>query len=238
LYSSSHNTVSVGKLWERYFELFIKTIEKLVIGKNILEIGDPSGRIANNCHGFSNWYIIEPNKNKNIVFKENIHFISNFFDEKFTIDRKIEIIVHSHLFEHMYSPNSFLKKCNEILTDNGEMIFGIPNMEHICLNELSPGIGIFFEHTIFLNKENVSCMLKKNGFRIIEIIDYENHSIIYRVKKDCFIDCAISNNICINDYSHLFINTIKECIKFAKEGRSISTNESQFCSLHTHMVVD
>ena len=36
----------------------------------------------------------------------------------------------------------------------------------------------------------------------------------------------------------LFINTIKECIKFAKEGRSISTNESQFCSLHTHMVVD
>ena len=36
----------------------------------------------------------------------------------------------------------------------------------------------------------------------------------------------------------LFINTIKECIKFAKQGRSISTNESQFCSLHTNMMFD
>ena len=67
LYSSSHNTVSVGKVWEGYFQLFCRTIEPFVINKNILEIGDPSGRIANASNGFSNWYIIEPNKNENIV---------------------------------------------------------------------------------------------------------------------------------------------------------------------------
>jgi SAM-dependent methyltransferase len=172
LYSSSHNTVSVGKVWEGYFTLFCKTIEQLIINKNILEIGDPSGRIANASSGFSNWYIIEPNKNENIVFKQNIHFISAFFDENFNINKieknkTIDIIVHSHVFEHMYSPNTFLKKCYEILVDDGEMIFGIPNMEHIALNELAPCLGIFFEHTIFLNKENVSGMLIKNGFKII-----------------------------------------------------------------------
>ena len=115
LYSSSHNTVSVGKVWEGYFELFCKTIESHVINKNILEIGDPSGRIANVSDGFSNWYIIEPNKNENIMFKKNIHFISDFFDEDFIINNKthqsIDIIIHSHVFEHMYSPNTFLHLC-------------------------------------------------------------------------------------------------------------------------------
>jgi hypothetical protein len=36
----------------------------------------------------------------------------------------------------------------------------------------------------------------------------------------------------------LFINTIEECINFVKEGRSITTNESKFCSLHTNMMFD
>ena len=36
----------------------------------------------------------------------------------------------------------------------------------------------------------------------------------------------------------LFINTIKECIKFVKEGRNIPSNESQVDSLHTHIVFD
>lgn len=220
LYSSSHNTVSVGKVWEGYFQLFCKTIEKLVINKNLLEIGDPSGRIANYCNGFSNWYIIEPNKNTNIVFKDNIHFICDFFDEKFTIDKKIDIVVHSHVFEHMYSPNLFLKKCHEILIDDGEMIFGIPNMEYIRINELAPCFGIFYEHTIFLNKENVQYLLETNGFEIIEVTDYESHSIIYhvkKVKKENFGKSVISNIFCINNYNDLFMNTIYKWTSFIEK---------------------
>jgi predicted SAM-dependent methyltransferase len=213
LYSSSHNTVSVGKVWEGYFQLFCKTIEDLIINRNVLEIGDPSGRIANVSDGYTNWYIIEPNKKNNIIFKENIHFISDFFNESFIINEKIDVIIHSHVFEHIYSPNHFLKKCYEILKDDGEMIFGIPNMEHIGINELAPCMGVFFEHTIFLNKENVLYMLEKNGFQIIEIIDYENHSTIYRTKKH---DKNINhtNHICIQNYSELFIQTINKWITF------------------------
>jgi predicted SAM-dependent methyltransferase len=226
LYSSSHNTVSVGKVWEGYFQLFCKIIETHIINKNIIEIGDPSGRIANASNGFSNWYIVEPNKNETIIFKKNIHFISDFFDENFNINGKIkekqsiDIIVHSHVFEHMYSPNTFLKKCYEILTASGEMIFGIPNMQHIALNELAPCLGIFFEHTIFLNKENVSYMLIKNGFKIIEILDYENHSIIYhvkKVKKENIIDSKLSNNIHITNYNDLFMNTIYKWKSFIEK---------------------
>jgi len=136
LYSSSHNTESVGKVWKEYFQLFYKTIEDLIINKNILEIGYPSGKIANTSNGFSNWYIIEPNKNNNIDFKENIHFINDFFNENFTIDKKIDIIIHSHVFEHRYDLNVFLKKCYEIVDMDGNIIFGIGNMEYIEINNL------------------------------------------------------------------------------------------------------
>ena len=113
-----------------------------------------------------------------------------------------------------------VKKCYEILIDDGEMIFGIPNMEQIMLNELAPCLGIFFEHTIFLNKENVSFMLHKNGFKVIKIIDYDSHSIIYHVKKmskENIDEYTISNNICITNYNYSFINTIDKWKKFIEK---------------------
>ena len=54
-------------------------------------------------------------------------------------------------------------------------------------------------------------MLIENGFKIIEILDYENHSIIYhvqKVKKENIIDSTLSNNICITNNSNLFMKTI------------------------------
>jgi 2-polyprenyl-3-methyl-5-hydroxy-6-metoxy-1,4-benzoquinol methylase len=137
LYSESHNYTSVGKVWDGYFKLFCNLIYSHTAKKNILEIGDPSGKIANALDNYNKWYIVEPNKNKNIQFDKNIEFITGFFDENFYIYEKIDLIVHSHLFEHIYEPNKFLKKCWDLLQDNGEMFFGIPNMEHIADNKIS-----------------------------------------------------------------------------------------------------
>jgi SAM-dependent methyltransferase len=183
LYSDSHNYTSVGKVWENYFKLFINKIEPIIKNKNILEIGDPSGKIALNANEYNKWYIVEPNKNSNIVFDKNIFFIEQFFDDNFKIDDKIDMIVHSHLFEHIYEPNKFLKNCHNILSNNGEMFFGVPNMQHFSESDICPFLGVFFEHTIFLNKENITYLLENNHFEVIEIIDYENHSTLYHCKK-------------------------------------------------------
>ena len=183
LYSESHNNTSFGKVWEEYFKLFCNLINPITINKKILEIGDPSGKIANRLNNYNKWYIIEPNKNANINFNKNIEFIDGFFDEKFEINDNIDLIVHSHLFEHIYEPNKFLKKCRNLLKENGEMFFGVPNMEYIANSKISLFLGIFFEHNIFLNKTNISFMLNNNSFEILNIYDYENHSTIYHVKK-------------------------------------------------------
>jgi len=208
LYKFSHNVTSVGKTWENYFNLFIKTIQYIIQNKTILEIGCPSGKIANKCSQYNKWYIVDPNKNKSIMFNDNIVFIESFFDENFKLNEKVDIIIHSHLFEHIYSPNEFLQHCNKLLNDNGEMIFGVPNMEHMIDTTLFS--GMFFEHTLFLNKENITFLLNKNGFEIVNIFDYENHSTIYHTKKMEDKNKKTADEFNIKDYSNSFLQVIDE----------------------------
>lgn len=211
LYSESHNYVSVGKTWENYFKMFVEMLQPYIINKNVIEIGCPSGKIAQKVFGFKNYTIVDPNKDTNILLSENMFFDQTFFDENYKPDKPIDIIVHSHLFEHIYEPNKFLNTCYNLLANNGIMIFGIPNMEFISNNALSLFSGIFFEHTIFLNKENVSYMLNNNRFEIINIIYYENHSIIFHCQKKSILkNSLITNDFCgkITNYYHIFMRTI------------------------------
>jgi SAM-dependent methyltransferase len=225
LYSNSHNYNSVGETWKGYFQLFNENISKILKDKNILEIGCPSGKIALSHNNYNKWYIVEPNKNNSIDFNEKIIFIESFFDDKFQIDDKIDIIIHSHLFEHIYEPNNFLKKCYEILEENGEMIFGVPDMQHISEYNLSLFLGIFFEHTIFLNKDNIVYLLKRNGFDIIDIIDYKNHSMVYHVKKSKNITPVAL--VSVYNYYETFMNSISVFLNNIKYLNSIIENTNK-----------
>jgi predicted SAM-dependent methyltransferase len=225
LYSESHNYKSVGKIWENYFSTFLCKINPIIKNKKILEIGCPSGKLALNSNEYQKWFIVEPNKNKTVVFNDKIHFIEHFFDDDFSIDEKVDIIIHSHLFEHIYTPNRFLQKCYEILTDEGEMIFGVPNMEHFKNTDIVPFLGVFFEHTIFLCKENIGYLLDMNHFEIIDIIDYENHSTIYHCKKRNeklqTTKTYKDQNIQIPNYLDSFINSIQKYKNFIEHCNEI-----------------
>jgi 2-polyprenyl-3-methyl-5-hydroxy-6-metoxy-1,4-benzoquinol methylase len=220
LYSNSHNYTSVGNIWEKYFLLFIENIEELVNNKTVLEIGCPSGKIATNLKNYNKWYIVEPNKNPSVIFNEKITFINKYFDNDFTLEDNdgvgVSVIVHSHLFEHIYEPNSFLSKCCEILKDDGEMFFGVPNMQTFVDTTICPFLGVFFEHTIFLNKENITHLLKRNNFEIVNIIDYESHSTLYHCKK-IYPSCPIPvEPFSITNYYDSFFDTLDYYKTFIK----------------------
>jgi predicted SAM-dependent methyltransferase len=231
LYGGSHNYTSYGKVWEKYFDLFVSYIKSIVINKNILEIGDPSGKIALKLNDYNKWFIVEKNKNDKINFNEKITFIEQFFDDDFIINDKIDIIVHSHLFEHIYEPNKFLEKCYDILNDNGEMFFGVPNMQHFTETNICPFLGLFFEHTIFLNKENITYLLNKNNFEIIKIIDYEKHSTIYHCKKiignNIYNNTNITNNFTITNYYDNFEKSIVVYNEFLEKCNNIIINTNK-----------
>ena len=246
LYEKSHNFTSFGKIWNDYFTCLVDKLQPNITNKNILEIGCPSGKLAMNNINYNKWYIVDLNKNDSIKFNDKIHFIQGCFDKNFEINEKVDIITHSHLFEHIYEPNDFLKKCYELLVDDGEMIFGIPNMQYLADNDLCLFMGIFFEHTIFMNKKNVIYLLKKHSFEIVEIIDYLNHSTIYHVKKtkqlNIVLNVAHSYELQITDYFEKFMTCINKYKLFIDYCNSIicSTNKPVYifaASYNTQMIL-
>ena len=219
LYEHGHNYQVVGNSWKQYFSKFIDILIPYIKDKNILEIGCPSGKIANNCDNYNSWNIIDPNVK--IFDNKKINSISNFFDEKSRFDFNVDVIVHSHLFEHIYNPIPFLINCYNILEENGYMIFGIPNMEYIMKNKISLFMGIMFEHNIFYSVSNIIKMLEKTNFKIIDISFFKNHSIFFKVQKVNLITnkYTLTNNLFCTDNLDLkehFIKNIKyydECVK-------------------------
>jgi predicted SAM-dependent methyltransferase len=206
LYNTSHNTEIVGNTWLKYYDLFKSIINLYIEDKNILEVGCPSGKIAKLCNNFNKWYIVDINKHLDVE-KNNIFFIQDFFENNFLLNDNIDIIIHSHLFEHIYEPNIFLRKCYKILPNNGKMIFGIPNMEHMVDKTLF--MGVFFEHNIFYNCNNISYLLKKNGFNIININYYEKHSIIIEcIKTVPNTNITNDNNFKLQNYLPNFTKLI------------------------------
>jgi predicted SAM-dependent methyltransferase len=203
LYATGHNYQVVGNTWKQYFAQFTELLIPYIKNKNILEIGCPSGKIATNCHYYNSWNIIDPNVK--IFDNKKINSISNFFDDKSSFDFNVDVIVHSHLFEHIYYPIPFLNKCYNILEENGYMIFGIPNMEYIMKNKISLYFGVMFEHNIFYSVTNVKTMLEECKFKILDISFYKNHSIFFKVQKTNSSGCeyTLTSNVFNTDYLNL-----------------------------------
>jgi len=182
IYQNNHNIGVVGTIWKEHYDEFSDFIKPKVIGKTILEISDPSAKIASKISNITNkWYIVEPNPN--IKSFSNIIFINKFFDNIFSIDDKVDTIINSHFFEHTYEPNKFLSKCNELLADGGDMFFSIPNLEYLLNSEVSPNGILHFEHTFFYDTNKLEVLLNKNGFKILSTAEYKKHSLFFHVVK-------------------------------------------------------
>ena len=150
---------------------------------SVLEIGGGHGRLEKAYQNFEQieWTILEPNPSP--VEGCNAKFIRGFFDEKFKLDREVEAIVHSHLLEHIYEPNSFMKHLSSFMKEGQQLVFSIPNMRIMLERKYNNCIN--FEHSLFLDESYVDYILAKYGFRV-ESKEYfkEDHSIFYRAIRD------------------------------------------------------
>lgn len=181
VYSEFHNSGCVGSLWELHHSEFAKFISKSK-PKNILEIGGGHGILSINYDKIdkTNWTIIEPNPTplKNV----SANFIKGFFDKDFKTDKPIDAIVHSHVFEHLYDPKTFIEDISNILDEGKELIFSIPNMNEMLKRKYTNFLN--FEHTYFLSEEFVYFFLSNNNFEITEKKYFkEDHSIFFRAIK-------------------------------------------------------
>lgn len=184
LYAETHNS-SFGKVWEDHHHEFADFISSYM-PESVLEVGGGNGRLAlyyMEKHPFTNWIINEPS-NAVPLMGVRASYIRGFFKNKIEEIARSEydVIVHSHLLEHIYEPNSFLGLCSSILKENQYMCFSIPNLRAQLEKKYSNALN--FEHTYYLTEPYIYWMLSHNSFEVIEKKYFmDDHSIFFSCKK-------------------------------------------------------
>lgn len=185
LYFKSHGSGTIGKTWEDHHQLFFNLIKKDLKG-NVCEIGGGQNSILNKIDDFSkikNFYCFDKNLKLNLKSKK-IKKIKSFFNKKYFNKKKsssIDLVVHSHTFEHLYDPNKFLGDVKSILSKNGKHIFTMPNMQPMIKKGYSNAMN--FEHPFYFDEKLVDNLLYINNFKIIKKKFFKkDHSIMYVTK--------------------------------------------------------
>lgn len=88
--------------------------------------------------------------------------------EKFEPQEKFDLVWASHVFEHLRDPIAVVKKCNEVLNDNGYLFIAMPDPYFIDLNQPDRfGHWHLNEHHIIWEMESFCEVLRENGFEIV-----------------------------------------------------------------------
>jgi len=182
LYPESHGSGNVGSMWTEHHQIFANFIQSQA-PRSVLEIGGAHGILSREYKKLNKigWTILEPNPSP--AEGVSAEFIEGFFDDNFTFDGEFDTIIHSHVFEHVYYPDEFIKHISGFLENGQNLIFSLPNMEQMLKRKYTNCIN--FEHTVFITEPYVEHLLSKHGFRQISKEYFkEDHSIFYAYVKD------------------------------------------------------
>jgi len=236
LYHRSHGSGTTGKVWSDHHELFFKIVKPYLKG-NVCEIGGGNNSILKKIDDFSklkNFYSFDKNiklKKKNSKIKK----ISKFFYKDYFKSKKnssIDLIIHSHTFEHLYDPNKFLVDVKSVLSTNGKHIFTMPNMQPMIKRGYANAMN--FEHPYYCDEKLVDVLLCNNDFKIIKKIFFkEDHSIMYvtEINKSSIVNKKTHNKSYLKYKKNLklFLNTFSSWKKdINKINKLIKTNHRVF----------
>lgn len=215
VYSEFHNSGCIGTLWDQHHNGFAEFISKSN-PKNILEIGGGHGILSLLYSKLRNasWTIVEPNPEpaEGVTAK----YFKGFFDENFSLPYEIDTIVHSHVFEHLYDPKSFIENISKFLSNGKKLIFSIPNMNEMLKRKYTNFLN--FEHTYFLSEHYVEYFLASNGFKIIDKKYFkEDHSIFFEAVKDNSLTKNNINEVITKNNKPLFLKYITYHLDLVKK---------------------
>lgn len=152
------------KSWHSWFNYFKKYFDDK---KSILDIGSGSGisLVMFEKEGYDVTGIEPDSRNVELINKrlKNGKCISGFF-ENIKLKNKFKIIWSSHSFEHVKNPNSFLKKCVELLDDDGILCIVVPDGD--SPNMLDQSVKNK-NHLFHYSKKSIQILAEKHNLNII-----------------------------------------------------------------------
>ncbi len=205
LYQAQHVN-AIGDMWMKHHQTFAKFLHKFS-PLSVLEFGGAHGILSVEYSGLKevSWTILEPNPAPIIGCKAI--FIQGFFDKKFEYSKDFDVIVHSHVFEHIYNPNDFMRDLSSFMPEGKKMIFSLPNMQAMLEKKYTNCLN--FEHTVLLSEEYIDYLLAKHGFRLLEKEYFKNdHSIFYAVVRDTHVRVRELRNNLYEENKKLYLEYI------------------------------
>jgi 2-polyprenyl-3-methyl-5-hydroxy-6-metoxy-1,4-benzoquinol methylase len=136
-------------------------------GLRILEIGCGNGFLLERMQREGAYVIgIEPDVNACKQMKDKgLKIINDFFDPKLFED-KFDLIIHYSVLEHVQDPLSFISDQKEVLTNDGMIIFAVPD----CRDYIYSGdISMFIhEHWNYFFEESLENISKHLGLKVVD----------------------------------------------------------------------
>jgi hypothetical protein len=188
LYKTEHHSGAVGQIWMNHHEAFAEFLSKFQ-PESVLELGGAHGILSKNYQNIDkiHWTILEPNPSP--VEGCDAHFIKGFFNKQFKSTETFQTVVHSHVFEHIYEPDEFMKLLANFISEGDKLIFSLPHLKAMLERKYTNGLN--FEHTVFLTEPYIEYLLAKHGFRLLEKQYFmEDHSIFYATIRDFSVSPA------------------------------------------------
>lgn len=181
LYQAQH-AGAVGGIWMEHHQRFATFLSK-TMPSSVLELGGAHGILSIKYGQIKEipWTILEPNPAP--IEGCKARFIKGFFDETFKYSDSFDTVVHSHVFEHIYEPDNFMKHLSGFMRTGQKLVFSLPNMQVMLERKYTNCIN--FEHTVFLTEPYVEYLLAKHGFKLAAKEYFmDDHSIFYSAVRD------------------------------------------------------
>lgn len=96
------------------------------------------------------------------------------------VDKKYDLIVLSHILEHMPDPKVFLAKIIGHLNENGFLFLDVPHKDYLFKNDVFP-------HLFFFSVKSMEALIKNTGLAV-KNIDFYGRDISEAQKKNYFFD--------------------------------------------------
>jgi hypothetical protein len=204
LYSKFHSE-AMGGVWETHHDLLASLIAEYGEDHSILEIGGADSKLAlktlNKSNLIKQWTIVDPNANINIL-NDKLKCIKEFFGNYIPKKYEFDMVIHSHVLEHIYNPKQFLTAVSKMMKDGDYHIFSIPNLYVYLKNKYINTIT--FEHSLFLTEEIVDYLLTCYNFKTEKKIYYGEHSIFYVTMKQKTLPLPLPDKY--REYKQLYID--------------------------------
>jgi SAM-dependent methyltransferase len=161
-----------------YMRQLLKNERKL-IKENALEIGCSNGFFLEELlnWGFKNVFGCEPSSEAKEMAPEKIkqNIYTGFFSDEIYKDNFFDLICCFQTLDHLSNPLEFLNICNKKLKKNGVLYIIVHNtkaLQYKLFREKSPIIDI--EHIYLFNPNNIDLLLKKTGYKNIDVFTIKN----------------------------------------------------------------